>query len=88
MQSRRLGLPAWKGSALVTLARGLDAPSREQLRAADMEPSGLRSTGRKMRVKLVDGDDGLGMQLIQVSTGGSWVHEQEDGVKRVRRGWL
>ncbi|KAF6832268.1 hypothetical protein CPLU01_06232 [Colletotrichum plurivorum] len=34
-ETRRLGLPAWKGSSLAGLAHGLDSESRERLRAAD-----------------------------------------------------
>ncbi|KAK4214974.1 hypothetical protein QBC37DRAFT_313170 [Rhypophila decipiens] len=66
LRSRRLGLPAWRGSALVTLARGLDPTSRERLRAADCAGD-LRRDGREMRVALLDGDS-MGPQLTEVGS--------------------
>ncbi|KAM7186723.1 Protein of unknown function (DUF3176) domain containing protein [Rhypophila sp. PSN 637] len=66
LRSRRLGLPAWRGSALVTLARGLDPTSRDRLRAADCAGD-LRRDGREMRVSLLDGDS-MGPQLTEVGS--------------------
>lgn len=66
LRSRALGLPAWRGSALITLARGLDLTSRDRLRAADCAGD-FRRDGREMRVSLLDGDV-LGPQLTDVGS--------------------
>lgn len=60
LQTRKQGLPAWRGSVLVTLARGLDEPTRAQMRAADCAGV-LADEARRLRVALVDAD--MGPQL-------------------------
>ena len=66
LRTRGLGLPAWRGSALVTLARGLDSASQSRLQEADRDGQ-LKRGGREMRVSLVD-VDGIGPQLSQVGS--------------------
>ncbi|KAF6841144.1 hypothetical protein CPLU01_00705 [Colletotrichum plurivorum] len=68
-ETRGLGLPAWRGSALATLAYGLDAESRALLRG-EGEMTQLEDQARALEVKFVDSEKGP--QLV---------HEKQDVVE-------
>ncbi|KAK1974097.1 hypothetical protein LZ30DRAFT_694583 [Colletotrichum cereale] len=59
-ETKRLGLPAWRGSSLAGLAQGLDTQSREQLREADAM-SQMNAHANLYKVWFVDSD--LGPEL-------------------------
>jgi hypothetical protein len=62
-RTRRLGLPAWRGSALATLTSGLDGPSRTRLRAAD-HAGVLADAAREAKVSLIDSQTGPELALL------------------------
>ncbi|UQC83650.1 uncharacterized protein CLUP02_09146 [Colletotrichum lupini] len=57
LETRRLRLPAWRGSSLATLAHGLDAESRAFLREAS-DSARIASQARTLEVKFVDSEGG------------------------------
>ncbi|KAK2050380.1 hypothetical protein LZ31DRAFT_143641 [Colletotrichum somersetense] len=61
-ETKRLGLPAWRGSSLAGLAHGLDMRSRKQLREADIM-SQMDAHANLYKVRFVDSD--LGPELKQ-----------------------
>ncbi|KAF6829860.1 hypothetical protein CPLU01_07696 [Colletotrichum plurivorum] len=63
-ETRRLGLPAWRGSSLAGLAHGLDARAREQLREAD-DALQMDAHARRYNVRFVDSDMGPELKLSQ-----------------------
>lgn len=56
METRRLGLPAWKENAMPMVTYGLDGKTRAKLREAEQRG---RHGARKMLVKMEDDGDGL-----------------------------
>lgn len=62
LETRRLRLPAWRGSSLATLAYGLDPESRALLRDGG-EMTQLDDRARAVEVKFVDSEKGP--QLVQ-----------------------
>ncbi|KAF6803408.1 hypothetical protein CSOJ01_10929 [Colletotrichum sojae] len=66
VETQGLGLPAWRGSSLATLAYGLDAESRDLLRHQD-DIAQLDGQARALKVKFVDSEKGP--QLVQGQRG-------------------
>ncbi|KAK1540357.1 hypothetical protein CPAR01_06346 [Colletotrichum paranaense] len=62
IETRRLGLPAWRGSSLAGLAHGLDAESRERLRAAD-GISQMDAHADRVKVRFLDSPMGPELRL-------------------------
>ncbi|KAK2023742.1 hypothetical protein LX32DRAFT_508608, partial [Colletotrichum zoysiae] len=62
LDTRRLGLPPWRGNSLVTLAHGLDTESRALLRGTD-DGDQISTRARQLDVVLVDSDGGR--ELVQ-----------------------
>lgn len=62
VETKRLGLPAWRGSSLAGLAHGLDKQSREQLREAD-GLSQMDEHAKLYKVRFVDSDLGPELKL-------------------------
>ncbi|KAK1675306.1 hypothetical protein BDP55DRAFT_552815 [Colletotrichum godetiae] len=62
IETRRLGLPAWRGSSLAGLAHGLDAESRERLRAAD-GVSQMDAHADRVKVRFLDSPMGPELRL-------------------------
>ncbi|KAF3803539.1 hypothetical protein GCG54_00004710 [Colletotrichum gloeosporioides] len=56
-ETRDLGLPAWRGSSLATLAHGLDMDSRSLLREAG-DGANITDRARSLRVRFVDSEGG------------------------------
>lgn len=66
-ETRRLGLPAWKGSSLAGLAHGLDSESRERLRTAD-NLSQMDNHARGAKVRFVNSTLGPELSSRDVGT--------------------
>ncbi|KAL2881272.1 hypothetical protein SGCOL_003220 [Colletotrichum sp. CLE4] len=54
LETRRLRLPAWKGSSLAGLTHGLDAEAREQIRGA----KDISKHAQQVKVRMVDSTSG------------------------------
>ena len=63
IETRRLGLPAWKGSILAILAHGLDLDGRERLRASALR-SQMDTHARRTEVRLMSSSF-LGPELVE-----------------------